>query len=232
MAWTNWPPRYSGRPSSRRTTATSWSIVRRPSSSLTRSCASAAHAQASTALGWQPVWRGELGRRQAGGARVAHPREEPELDAEVHQPRAMEPAEAGDQVVEAVVESHPAPDCRMARAPDGWRPGTVTSSPADPAQRFAAAPGSGERWIPTARSSPRSPRTSTDRSRPSCWPTRTGSIRSPCACSAIRVTPRRPPRTPSSVRTGRCPGTTRHGSASSGSGRGWPRSCSTCVARD
>ena len=99
------------------------------------------------------------------------------------------------------------------------------------AQRFAAAPGSGERWIPTARSSPRSPRTSTDRSRPSCWPTRTGSIRSPCACSAIRATPRKPPRTPSSVPTGRWPGTTRHGSASSGSGRGWRRSCSTCAAR-
>ena len=110
-------------------------------------------------------------------------------------------------------------------------PGTVTSSRRTPCNGSRRSRGSGERWIPTARSSPRSPTTSTDRSRRSCWPTRTGSTRSPCACSAIRATPRRPPRTPSSAPTGRWPATTRHGSASSGSGRGWRRSCSTCVAR-
>ena len=41
--------------------------------------------------------------------------------------------------------------------PTGGGPVPLRSSPADLAQRFAAAPGSGERWIPTARSSPRWP---------------------------------------------------------------------------
>ena len=71
----------------------------------------------------------------------------------------------------------------------------------------------------------------TERSRRSCASTRTGSTRSRCASSATRATRRRRPRTRSSAPTERWRGTTRHGSASCGCGRGWRRSCSTCAAR-
>ena len=45
-------------------------------------------------------------------AGLADPREQPELDAQVDEPRAVEAAEARDQVVEAVVVAHGL-DCRM-----------------------------------------------------------------------------------------------------------------------
>ena len=85
------------------------STVRRSSSSVTRSCASAAQAHASIAGGWRPGRRGELGGRQAGRAGFAETGEQTQLDAEVDEPRAVEPAEAGDQVVESVVEGHRRP---------------------------------------------------------------------------------------------------------------------------
>ena len=87
--------------------ATSSSIVSRPSSSVTRSCASAAQAQASIGGRLAAGLRGQLRGGQPTGAAGAKAREQSELDAEVHQPRAVEPAQAGDQVVESVVKRHP-----------------------------------------------------------------------------------------------------------------------------
>ena len=53
-----------------------------------------------------PGRRGELGGRETGRTGLAEAGEETEFDAEVDQPRAVEAAEAGDQVVESVVEGH------------------------------------------------------------------------------------------------------------------------------
>ena len=50
--------------------------------------------------------RRQLGRRHARVAGGAHLLEEPELDAQVHQPRPVEAPEAGDQVVVPVVVAH------------------------------------------------------------------------------------------------------------------------------
>ena len=49
-------------------------------------------------------------------AGLADPREQPELDAQVDEPRPVEAAEARDQVVEAVVVAH-GRDCRMGHGP-------------------------------------------------------------------------------------------------------------------
>jgi len=48
----------------------------------------------------------EFGGRQAGPARGTEMGEQAQLDAKVDQPGPMEPAEAPDQVVEAVVVAH------------------------------------------------------------------------------------------------------------------------------
>ena len=74
-------------------------------------------------------------------AGVAEPREQPELDAEVDEPRAVEPAEAGDEVVEAVVEGHRAADCRMAGAPPRVAAGYRTAPRRGPAATVAAIAG-------------------------------------------------------------------------------------------
>ena len=173
---------------------------------MTRSCASAAHAQASIASGWRPG-RARRARTASGPPRPPSrsAREQPELDAEVDQPRAVEPAEAGDQVVEAVVERHRRADCRMRDRRDRVR-AAVPYGARGPMQRFARGAGfwgsmdTDSRLIAALGRRPRR-----GRSRRSCWPTRTGSTRSPCACSATRATPRRPPRTRSSAPTARSP---------------------------
>ncbi len=53
-----------------------------------------------------PGRRGEFDGRETGRAGLAEAGEEAEFDAEVDEPRAVEAAKAGDQVVESVVESH------------------------------------------------------------------------------------------------------------------------------
>ena len=100
-------------------TATSSSMVRRSSSRVTRSCASAAQAQASTACGWQPARPARSIGRQAVATRPPDVSEEPEFDPEVDEPRAVEPAEAGDQVVESIVEGHRRPIVAWRQAPTG-----------------------------------------------------------------------------------------------------------------
>ena len=72
--------------------------------------------------------RCQLARCQAGGTGSPQPLEEPEFDADVHQPRAVEPAETGDQVVETVVESHRRADCRMLARRLRCPPGTVIAT--------------------------------------------------------------------------------------------------------
>ena len=56
--------------------------------------------------------RGEFGRSDAVAPRRADPGEQPELQPEVGGPGAIEPAQAAGQLVEPVVDRHPA-DCRM-----------------------------------------------------------------------------------------------------------------------
>ena len=57
---------------------------------------------------------GQLGRGQPRRPGRAQPLEQPELDAEIDEPGAMEPAKAGDQVVVPVVVAHRR-DCRTPR---------------------------------------------------------------------------------------------------------------------
>ena len=124
-AWRNCPPRYSGRSASSRMVATSSSTRRRPSSSSTRSCAAAPQAQRATRAGSVPVRRASSSAVSPAGSGVAQPRQQPELEAREHVPRAVEAAEAGDQVVEAVVEEHwrivARADRRAGRVPAGIR---------------------------------------------------------------------------------------------------------------
>ena len=66
-------------------------------------------AHASTACGWVPV-----AAASSAGVSPAEPAsrsagEQAQLDAEVDEPRAVEAAQAGDQVVESVVEGHRRP---------------------------------------------------------------------------------------------------------------------------
>ena len=56
-----------------------------------------------------PGSRGELVRRQAGRSGSPELLEQSELDPDVDQPRAVESAEARDQVVELFVERHRRP---------------------------------------------------------------------------------------------------------------------------
>ena len=213
-------------------TATSSSTRSRSPSSVTRSCASAAHAQASIACGTQPASVASSPTAMPSRPGLPDPPEQAELEAEVDQPRAVEAAEGRDEVVEAIVEGHRRAIVAWPIAPPACRPGYGTVPSRTRLQRSWRPRGSGGRWIPTARSSRPWRPTSTDRSRRSCWRTRTGSTRSHCGSWATRATPRRPRRTPSSGRTGRSAATTRRGSATSDSGRGWRRSSSTCAARD
>ena len=216
--------------SSSRMIATSSSTVRRPSSSVARSCASAAQAHASTALGWLPACAGELVRREAGraGGRGAARTDRARCRG---RSATSGGSRRGWRSGRRIVRRGASLPIVAWRTPaTGARPVPLWSAAAT-MQRSGRPRGSGDRWTPTARCSPPWPTTSMARSRRSSWSTRTDSTRSRCACSAIRATPRRPPRTRSFAPTGHSPATTRRGSASCVSGRGWRRSCSTCVAR-
>ena len=185
---------YSGRASSSSTTATSSSSTIRSPCRSARPCASAAETHAPIGARLQP-----LDAASSAAVRPSRPAarsrlNNPSSDADVHQPGPVEAGQAVDQVVEAIVELHP-------RSIVAWRGRRAVRRTAWSAaardryrvkqdqptrQRFAKPRGSGCRWIPTARSSPPWPETSTDRSRRSCWPTRIASTRSPCGCWAIR----------------------------------------------
>ena len=88
------------------------STVSRSPSSVASSWASAAHAQTSIASGSTARGLGELDGGQAGRPGGAEVREQPKLDAQVHQPGVVEPGQAGDEVVEAFIELHRRSDCR------------------------------------------------------------------------------------------------------------------------
>ena len=71
--------------------------------------------------------RGQLRGGQPVGAGGAQAREQAELDAEVHQPRAVEAAQARDQVVESIVMRHPGRIVAWRASPAaraGYRSGT------------------------------------------------------------------------------------------------------------
>ncbi len=119
----------------------------------------------------------------------------------------MEAAEAGDEVVEAIVEGHPRPI--VARPMSRPRARRVRYGPEpDPPATVVAVMGF---WwtmdTDSALIDALAP-TSTGRSSRSCWRTRTGSIRSLCGSWVTRATRRRPRRTRSSGHTGRSAGTT------------------------
>ena len=163
--------------------------------------------------------RGSRSPRRARRARCplvpARPEalEQAKLEPEVDQPRAVEPAEAGDQVVEAVVVAHRAGLSHGGPPPDG-----VAARYRTVMQRSARSLVLGDDGHDDAprtdrrgrHAPPRRPGRDLDgpfedaRQRA----TRTASTRSPCGCSAIRTMPRRRPRTPWSGPTGRWPATT------------------------
>ena len=125
--------------------------TRRSPSSVTRSWASAAHAQASIASGRQPgPRRSSLGREARRGRRRAARANRPELEAEVDEPRAVEPAEAGDRGRRSGRRGPSSGDCRMRRRPLGCRPRYGTVPVGRACNGRARSPGSGGRWIPTA----------------------------------------------------------------------------------
>ncbi len=171
-----------------------------------------------------PVRAAELVGGQPGGAGVAQPRQQPELEARVHVPGAVEAAEAGDQVVEAVVEAHvrivarghaprSTPRLYAAGMPSAARMPTSALDATHRLRRvFRMVMDDTELALPPRRGPRRDVRD------PRRTPTWTAATRSPCASSATRTTPRRSPRTPSSGPTGRSRATSRRGSAICASG--------------
>src|SRR5690606_18184126 len=87
--------------------------------------------------------RREFVGREAGGAGRPDRTEQPQLEPEMDQPRAVEAGQAGDEVVEAVVVAH-RPDCRMAPCAGGARRGYRTGM-----QRSVPPAGSGG-WMEEA----------------------------------------------------------------------------------
>ena len=160
-------------------------IVIRPSSSATRSCASAPHAQSWTSRGSVPVRRASSSAVSPLAPGVAQPLEQAQLEADVDVPRAVEPAEARDEVIEAVVDAHWRGlwHATPAGIGDGWasaaaRPGALRSG-ADATARGPGGFGHRDGRHRAHRSASRA--TSTARSSTSSRPTWTAATRSPCA---------------------------------------------------
>ena len=159
-------------------------------------------------LGQLGPWPGRHGPRRRSAAN------RPELQPEVDEPRRWKPPRRRDEVVEPFVDGH------LGRIV-AWSTGAgglpLRPAPGSPYRSGCNGPspgqGSGRRWTPTASSSLPSPcdlerdvEALVTRPPGRCHP-------SPCACSAIRETRRRPPRTRSSEPTEPWPDTTRRGSA-------------------